>query len=296
MKLRAFIFGVCLAASSACSGFQPLTPARSLSPASRSGAEHGDLLYVSDLGRNAVLYYTYPQGKLVGTLTGFAAASTLCADRAGDVFIVDLTGPVYVYAHGGAAPIRKLTGSGEPDGCAIDPTTGNLAVTNESSYLYGTITIYPKAKGGPKTYFNSQVDATFFCGYDDRGNLFIDGWNRSGVVILLELPRGSSQFKIMTLGHTIKTPGGVLWDGKYIAISDEGAGQIVRVTPIGKVVATVRLHEGTTVNQFWLDHGTLIGPNAQNNGTVPFWHYPDGGTPYHTIGGLTYPIGAAVSL
>jgi len=296
VKPRVFAIGVCLAASSACSGFQPATLAPQAPAASRPGITHGDLLYISDLGANAVLYYTYPQGKLVGKLTGFGSVATLCADKGGDVFVVDFTGPVDVYAHGGTTPIRTLAGSGAPNGCAVDPTTGDLAVTNESSYLYGTISVYPKAKGKPKIYYNSQVDATFYCGYDDRGNLFIDGWNRSGVVILLELPKGSSQFKIMSLDHTIQKPGGLLWDGKYIAISDEGTAAIDRMTPVGKVMGVVKLHNGAGVNQFWLQGSALIGPNAQNKGTVPFWHYPGGGSSFHTITGFYYPIGATISV
>jgi hypothetical protein len=285
-----------LAVLAGCAAFSPAPQLPTVAPQSRPDATHGDLLYISDLGANSVLYYTYPQGALVGTLHDFAAVETLCADKAGEIFVVDETGPVYVFAHGGTQPLRKLAGSGAPEGCAVDPATGDLAVTQQSSYLYGTVSIYPKAKGKPQTLFNNLVDATFFCGYDDKGNLFMDGWNRSGNVILLELPKGGKNIKVMELDRSIKTPAGVEWDGKYIALADKGAGAIDRLTSIGKIVQTIKLHDGAGVNQFWLQGGTLIGPNASSFGTVPFWHYPGGGAPYATIKGFYYPVGAAISL
>ncbi len=258
-------------------------------------AKSGDLLYISDLGANAVDVYTYPKGKLVGKLTGFGDVATLCADRAGDVFVVDGDGPIDVYAHGGSAPIRALGDSGLPNGCSVDPTSGDLAVTNESSYLYGTISIYKNAAGKGKAYFDDMVDATFFCGYDKNGNLFMDGWNRSGDVIFLELPKKDERIRIIKFGRSVKNPGGVQWDGKYIALSDQGAGLIYRTNADGTVAQTVKLHNGDDVDQFWIQGSVLVGPNAANNGTVPFWKYPAGGSPIMTIKGSIYPIGAVVS-
>src|SRR5580693_7122481 len=90
----------------------------------REAAEQ-NLLYVSDIGTNSVDVYPYPTGKLVGKLTGFGSVAGLCADKSGDVFVVDEAGPVDVYAHGGSSPIRRLTTTGAPYGCAADPSTGN---------------------------------------------------------------------------------------------------------------------------------------------------------------------------
>jgi hypothetical protein len=294
--------GICAAAIlSGCNGSAPPLPAPGVPAQARAArswmspaAKAQNLLYVADLGTNLVDVYPYPKGKLVGQLSGIGAMATLCADKAGDVFVVDEAGPVRVYAHGGTTPIRQLDASGAPNGCSVDPVTGNLALTNQSSYLYGTIAIYAKAKGKPKSYFDETVDATFFCGYDDKGNLFIDGWDRSAHPIFLQMPRGKQGFNITRLAIT--TPGGLEWDGKYVAISDRGTGKIVRTNATGDIKATVKLHGGGTVDQFWIQGSTLIGPNAAVNGTVPFWHYPDGGAPTSTLKGSTYPIGTVVSL
>lgn len=281
-----------------CGASQPLTvPAASLRVVAEARPAKGaSLLYVSDLGANAVVEYTYPGGSYVGKLTGFGSVAGVCASNTGTLFVVDEAGPVVVYAHGGTSPLRKLPASGAPDGCAVDPTTGNLALTNESSYENGVVAIYPHAKGTPKLYFDkANVDATFFCGYDPHGNLFLDGWDRTGNVIILELAKGRTKFQIWKPSRSIGTAGGVQWDGTYVAVMDEGAGSVYRTTG-GRVVQTVRLRNGTNVDQFWLQGTTLIGPNAQSPGSVSFWHYPGGGAPSKTITGLTFPVGAAVSV
>lgn len=258
-------------------------------------AKSQDLLYVSDLGTNSVDVYPYPTGKLIGSLTGFGSVETLCSDKSGDVFVVDEAGPVQVFAHGGTSPIRELQTTGAPDGCAVDPVTGNLAVTNLSSYLYGTIAIYPKAKGNAKQYFNDQVNSTYFCSYDAKGNLFIDGNNHSAEPIFVELPKGKSGFRVMKLNKTVKTPSGVQWDGKYIAVGDRGAGLVYRVDANGKVAQTIKLREAPNIDQFWLQGGTLVGPNDQGGGPVGFWKYPAGGAPTHTLRGPLEPLGVTIS-
>jgi hypothetical protein len=254
------------------------------------------LLYVSDLGANAVDVFTYPHGTQVGKLTGFGSVAGLCSDKAGEVFVVDESGPVVVYAHAGTKPIRKLVTSGAPYGCSVDPISGNLALTQLSSYLHGALSVYPKAKGKAIVYRDKEIDATWFCGYDRSGNLFADAWDRYGKLILVELAKGGKTLEIFDLGESFQNPGGVEWDGKYVAVGNRGAGLIYRTSETGHVAQTLTLKSGQNVEQFWLEGSTLVGPNAQSPGTVGFWHYPAGGSPYKTLGGFSYPFGATVSL
>jgi hypothetical protein len=259
-------------------------------------AASGNLLYVSDLGANAVDIYTYPTGKLVGNLHDFGSVAGLCSNKSGDVFVVDEAGPVQVFAHGGTTPIRKLATTGAPYGCAVDPVSGSLALTNLSSYLYGTIAVYPKAKGKPRSYFNKTVDSTYFCAYDDKGNLFIDGRSQSDEFIVVELPKGKQDLGVLHPVKNVSSPGGVQWDGKDVAFADDGAGIVYRMTESGGIAQTVTLHDGTDVEGFWLYGSTLVGPNAQSGGTVDFWHYPAGGSPTKTMSGFSYPIAVTFSL
>lgn len=292
----------------ACAGSEAPMGAAGELPAPVAAASHGvrgswmspeakshDLLYVADLGTNSVDIYTYPQAHLVGSLTGFGDVASLCSDSKGNVYVVDGAGPVDVYAHAGTSPIRQLPTAGLPDGCSIDPTTGSLALTNESSYLHGVVTIYAKAQGKGKIYRNKTVDATFFCGYDDKGNLFIDGWSRSSTLILLQLPTGSKSFGITQL-QNFENLGGVEWDGKYIAVADRGAGLVYRMNRSGQVVQTVHLNGIVNIDQFWIQGKTIIGPDAISNGNVYLWKYPAGGAATKTLTALTYPVGATISV
>jgi hypothetical protein len=43
-------------------------------------AKKRDLLYISDIGASAVYAYSYPKGKLEGTLTDLGGASGMCSD------------------------------------------------------------------------------------------------------------------------------------------------------------------------------------------------------------------------
>lgn len=256
-----------------------------------------NLLYISDLGANSVDIYPYPSGSLIGKLTGFGSVAGLCSDKAGDVFVVDEAGPVQVFAHGGTSPIRKLTASGAPNGCSVDPVTGNLALTQLSAYLYGALAIYPKAKGAPKEIQNSDANSTYYCGYDNEGNLFVDGNDHYGKFVLWEMPKGKSTMNDLKFTKTVTDIGGVAWDGSYVAVGDKGAGLIYRTKRgTGVVAQTVTLKDGTDVEQFWIQGSTLVGPNAASPGDVFYYHYPGGGSPSKTLNAFYYPIAATVSL
>jgi len=253
-----------------------------------------DLLYVSDLGTNLVDVVTYPAGKMVGQLSGFGAVSGLCVDKSGDVFVVDEAGPVQMFAHGGSTPLRKLTTYGAPYSCAVDPTTGNLALTNLSSYLYGVVAIYPTAKGKPKLIKDYDANSSYFCGYDTSGNLFIDGTGRSAPFVLWELPKGKAEVTNLKFGKKVDRPGGVQFDGTYVAVGNYGAGLVYRVKHgTGEVVQTVTLKSGTNVQQFAIQGSTLVG---QSTGEVPYYHYAGGGSPYKEVLGFSEPIAAVVSV
>src|SRR5215469_13012639 len=89
-----------------------------------------NLLYVADGNNNAVDVYSYPGGKLEGTLTGFDTPLGACSDKAGNVYVLNGNGTTAIeYAHGGTAPIRSLALAGYPGlSCSVDPKTGNVAV------------------------------------------------------------------------------------------------------------------------------------------------------------------------
>ena len=295
---------------------QPL--ARLLTPSRPTGSMHSDrqrswmshdannslLLYVSDQQNGVVDVYTnfYGRNALVGQLTGFAAPWGECADKAGDVFIVDYTLQVIVeYAHAGTTPIQTLSDpSGSPIGCSVDPTTGNLAVSNDLGNSFpnpADLLIFQGATGTPTHYADPNVQSFFPPGYDNKGNLFVEGSCVSGCnTELVELPAGSSTFMNISLRPTLYAAAGVQWDGKYLAVGDQafrgkltsGIYQVQVSGSTGKVISSMKLASGCSsvhsdVIQFWVQGTTVLGGNGFCHNNFSYWNYPGGGAPRKTM-------------
>jgi hypothetical protein len=266
-------------------------------------AKKQSLLYVSSVLANDVYVYSYKTQQLVGTLTGFSTPYGICADKAGNVWIVnDGAQQVVEYAHGGTSPILTLSDPGEyPEGCAVDPASGNLAVTNfYSASGAGSVSIYAGAQGSPQIYSDPSMENYRFCGYDSHGNLFVDGVNSSSAFVLAELPAGGNSFTNVNFTQKIEWPGGVQWDGKHIAVGDTDTSTIYRTNAEGKVAGSTQLSGANYVNQFWIVSGaekrkaaTVVAP-SQDGGVVGIYKYPAGGSPSATIS-VQEPFGAAVS-
>jgi sugar lactone lactonase YvrE len=323
LELGRYVLGVSIAVSllAGCSGSQPPTVAPGAVPQGRAVATHAergeswmlpeavtqDLLYVAGGNGDDVPVYSYPKGRLLGTLTGFNLPSGACVDKTGDVFIADYVNQRIVeYKHGAKNPKQILAEPGEwPTGCAIDPTTGNLAVTNHQSPIYGTgdVVVYAHAQGSPKSYTDPNIYYYYWCGYDSKGNLYIDGqaYNPSPFRFA-ELPKGANQFKSIVLNQKINFPGGVQWDGQFVAVGDQATSNIYRFSISGSdgtLKGTVLLNNASSVQQFWIQGGVVIAGNAAGShyNELHFYHYPAGGNPTKTITkGIAAPSGATVSL
>jgi hypothetical protein len=264
-------------------------------------AKTRDLLYISDVGTNDVYVYSYSQGKLVGTLKGFSRPSGLCVDAAGDVFVTELNAfKVREYAHGGTRPLATLSDPGEdPGDCSIDPTTGNLAVSNVStpSSDPGDVVIYKNARGIATIYRDPEISYDEFCGYDNQGNLYVDGM-KSGAFQFAELPSGKTTFTNITLNESFSYGGAAQWDGKYMAVGDYESKVIYQFSisgEYGTAVGSTHLQDSSFAIGFWIQGSTVVGPN-DDSANVMFWKYPAGGSHTKTIGGLRYPWGSTVSL
>jgi DNA-binding beta-propeller fold protein YncE len=267
-------------------------------PAARSS----DLLYVSDTETSDVYVFSYPKGALVQTLTGFVDPAGECVDKSGDVFIANTGGSnVLEYAHGGTSAIATLKDPGYfPVGCSIDPTTGNLAVTNFSttSSTHGDLVIYKQAKGRARGHYTDPtMNEMVLCGYDDAGNLFVDGLNQSSAFEFDELGQGSTKLTNIALNQSIESAGGVEWDGKYVTVGDQATDTIYQFSVSGKKgteVGSTTLGGAVQVFQYWIEGSKVIGPDAGAS-DVGIWPYPRGGSPVKTISGLYAPLGATVS-
>jgi sugar lactone lactonase YvrE len=267
---------------------------------------NSDLLYVSDIGTDDVYVYDYGNDALVGTLTGFDEPQGECGDASGNIWIANTKASKMVeYAHGGTSPIATISDPGEyPVGCAVDPTTGNLAVTNIYTTVgaHGDLLIYTGPRRTPLRYTDSTFYDYYFCGYDPKGSLFVDGENNTGAFEFAKLPAGTSTFTNLTLDKTVYFPGGIQWVGKDVAVGDQGyldesLSAIYRVRLSGghgTILTTGYLTGAEDVAQFSIRGGHVVGPD-QDLRFTGIWHYPLGGRTIKTIDGQSEPVGSAIS-
>ncbi|MGA7201282.1 MAG: hypothetical protein WBX26_05585 [Candidatus Cybelea sp.] len=278
-----------------------------MAPAAKSQT----LLYVSDGGADEVLIYSYHAGKMVGKLTHLQDPAGVCSDPTGNVWVVNSASlTILQYAHGATKSKATLddSGSANPLGCSVDPRTGDLAVTNLGTASGGgNLAIYTAAQGSATTYTDPDLMYVYFCGYDDRGNLFVDGLDGTYQFVLAELPSGGETLQTIGLSGSVGFPGGVAWDGKYIAIGDQyyqnkhtaAIFQYSVSGSAGTLVGTTVLSATCDALQFAIpkdgqQRTTVVVPDACLN-SAAFYDYPAGGSPSITFSGFEYPVAAAVS-
>jgi hypothetical protein len=268
-------------------------------------AKSHDLLYVTDLNKSDVNVYSYPRGALKGVLTGFNAPHSECVDQAGNVFIANGGAKqVLEFAHGGTTPIHTFNVPGFTHDCAVDPTTGNLAVLHDPPTSGpGGISIFKHAQGQPKEYTTPNVFRVYFIGYDDQGNVFVDGTDMHVAFEFAELPAGSKTAKAIILNQSIVLPGAIQWDGKHLAVGDQvsisGPSKIYEFSisgSAGTLAGTTPLANSCDVLQFWIQNARVIAANDCSQ-SVMYFGYPSGGTSTKTItDSLSEPVGVTVSL
>jgi hypothetical protein len=194
-------------------------------------------------------------------------------------------------------PIKTLTDSnGSPSSCAMD-ASGDLAVGILSGSGGGDVDIFKNASGSA-TVYKTPLDAEFFDGYDDKGNLFADGFNRSGYFALVELPKGSSKFETIATSNAVEFPGSVQWDGTYLTVFDQYTAEIYRYTVSG-TKATLKgrlsLRGSSDCAQTWIVTGLVFCADADNQDGEVF-EYPQGGSIVATLTGkFDFPLGVTVS-
>jgi len=283
--------GAFLAMVSGCGGSQTqtnaLVPGQSNAATSELGrlgvgssmvadAQSNDLLYVADAKDGSVHVYSFPGGKPQGRLLD-VRANALCAGKNGDVF-APAGNAVLRYAHGGTRPIAVLHDqlAGAPQFCAVDSTTGNLAVSGASASQSG-VAIYADAKGSP-TIYAGRNDARYgSLAYDDDGNLF--ALTAAGKVV--ELAQGGKRFRELDWSGAHPAAGSIQWDGKYLAVASDA--KISRFTVSGyqaTPAGEIAIKGAANVPQFWIHKGKVVIPDSRG---VALYGYPAGGNPLAVI-------------
>jgi hypothetical protein len=251
-------------------------------------AKSETLVYANPGTGTTIEVYSYPGGKLVGALTGFFNVEFECSDKHGNVWIAnDSPSSVIEYAHGGTTPIATLAEppSYFPVACSVDPTTGNLAVTNAGS---GNVAVFENASGTPTYYSDPNFLLDGFCAYDDNGDLFVSNLDTKNLAVLQS---GSSKLQDIALDQNIAI-GSMQWADTYLAVAvrDRGIQQHLFIDHIsiaglqGTVIGQTQLGDrGKHVNysvQFWIQGQAIVGPGKNS---LNYWRYPRGGPPTKII-------------
>ena len=279
------------------------------------------LLFVSDAQTGDVYILTMPALALKGRLTGFSQPGGMCSNKLGEIWLANVQAGQMVLLSRIGRKIRSLYPPKDPITCAIDPTTGNLAVV-EYSYITNVsdVVIYANASGTPTTYTNPNISLYNFVGYDPNGDLFVDGYPFTSGFVLGELPKNGNALRIISIsGGTINYPGSLEWyaPGDYLGIGDNGCGNLstdcVRWTAISGSVGTI-LGETDLLNSSGgptcPSYQQVLTPDATNIagsdytagcGSSPtstyIWAYPAGGLPVsgNSSAGFAVPDGVAIS-
>lgn len=265
------------------------------------------LLYVSNEFYGDVYVYNFDSGAEVGILSGFTGPRGQCVDKTGDVWITDsgyYYGWVVEYAHGDMRPVKRLPTFGSPNGCAIDPKTGDLAVSSAmgpSSATASGITIFKNASATYTEYTSNDCGYMGSPGYDDNGNLYVQGLSGS-YQGLCELPSGGAALVPRTTNVLGLADAGVMWDGKYLTVEAQSPENpkvtaIYRVVPSGPAgvliaVGRTLLYDtacgGTEIVQPFIvgkqntpandrQGSVIVGSDTLCGYRLDYWRYPRGG-------------------
>jgi hypothetical protein len=266
-------------------GSRPATRSSWMSPRASKSAS---LLYVALYSANDVNVYEYKNG-VVGALFGQIVASGpsgLCTDRAGNVWIAG-DGPVVKYAHGGLTPIKIQNGiKGRPLACAVDNTSGDLAVAvyhDDSNYgMLTSVRIFGKGRQGHNFSIANGFGKISSLAYDNKGNLYVDGFQCGESECyaqdyyepgIFELAKTASVFSPLTLqGATLIHPTGIVWVNPTLLVADS---EYSYAEPVGykllihgqnaTVVDTLPFSSAQSAGGLTVRAASIVVPDAVSN-------------------------------
>lgn len=284
-----------------------------------SNASKRHLIYASDMKYGTVDVYDYrvKDGKLEGQLTGFTYPYGECLDRLNNVYIVDFdASTITEFAHAGTSPIAVADDSyGNPIGCSVDPTTGDVAVSNyygNSGSGSGGIVIYAGGLTGTATnYRDPNLHYLYPPGYDNKGNVYVEGMSSADINGIAELPKGGGNLIDLTLsGASIGSPAGVQWVNPYVVFADTGyegsyteglysttiSGTTATVVSTSQLIDTCFMSgnpENTDVVQPFIygskKNRKVLGGNLWCASRIDIWALAQGGDPNRVLSSNVVP-------
>jgi hypothetical protein len=240
-------------------------------------------------------------GTQVAQLTGFNGAAGMASDVKGDLYVADLyNSRVQVYAAGFASSPVTLAEPGQYPYDVDSFANGTyVAVAN----VTGSVSIF-KGSTLLRNITSANLNEAYFCAFDGKGNLYVDGSDSSGAVIG-EIPHatsGGSTFEQLTTTNTLGFAAGiqVTTAGGQIAIEDAHSHAIFTYNPpsggsLGTPTQITQLGESENPLTFAFTKNMADLYVADNDlGDAFEYTYPAGGTAVSTITVGGNPFGTAV--
>jgi hypothetical protein len=267
--------------------------------ASRTASSLLYVIGITKTNEDYVYVLRYPSDALVQVLGPIFGARGLCVAESGDVFITawdGKNGSIISYAHGGSKPLQTLDDKyGFPLGCAADPKTGDLAVTNYPvGTRSGSVVVF--AGGKPRKYADSAIFTYDYAAYDSGSDLFIDGEAQDGAPSFAELRQKSSAFVKIRLDKRLSRPTNLQWEDGALAVSVQDGHAIYHVKisrQKGEVTGSTNLGECTALDSFIRTNKVLVLCES----LLDTFRYPQGGKPLKVFRNLEgyAPIALVIS-
>ncbi|MGB6741087.1 MAG: hypothetical protein WBE59_11585 [Candidatus Cybelea sp.] len=274
---------------------QALTPGSQHAAVQRQPKTRHAIVYISSKIKASVYLVSYPSGKNIFTIIGFYAPAGLCSDGKGNVWVTDTdpyTGDGFLdeYAPGGKHAIATLEDpNNSPRACAVDPTTGNLAVANSQD----NIAIYPDAEGTP-TYYSTAglVEKPSSIAYDAAGNAYLSGSSRKPGW----LPAGAPAILSFKLKPNPSKHGPIRWDGRYLAVLVPGGShdEVWRYELLGASAKRVGIVELDCCMGDYAIDGSILAATLPALDSASVSRYPAGGGAFLGLAAAD-PTGIAIS-
>ncbi len=253
------------------------------------------LIFISDRQTKVNIFLQARKDPKIGQITGLHSPQGLATDASRNLYVVDGgTGSganadvlVYTPPYTGSPKLILNDPGYEPNGVAVSPS-GVVAVANYCTFpsCGGPSSVVLYAKNSTKPCATVIADlAVLFDAFDQRGNLYIDGFGTSRVAALGEISGEckAKKIKSLTTSNHIGVPEGIQVDkAGRIAILDQGDDTIYAYNPphdraLGNPVSTTPLL-GISANTFvFLASGVDLYAGS-NWGDAGEYHYPAGGT------------------
>jgi hypothetical protein len=207
----------------------PFAPARpkGFVNIARVNAPRGNQTITSDIATSAVLVFG-ANGDLNAILVdGLVAPQGITTDAAETLYVANTLGQnVMVYRKPYSSVTTTLNDSDEYPVDAAVSNTGLVGVMNlvEPTGGFGSVSFYAKGSTSPCANVSSPYWArVYFGAFDASGDLFVDGLNPLGRVVVGEISGGCNARSIKTLktSNKIISPGGVQVANGQLLIADQ---------------------------------------------------------------------------